>query len=278
MTYQLLGKYVLEGEIKCLTGLHIGGTTVGVEIGGLDNPVIKDPLTDEPYIPGSSMKGKLRSLMEWSFGLVAQHKKHANSFAAYDCRELEFPCPSDPAEKQRWLRALVVGRLFGASSDDNKVRLQAGPSRLIVRDSFLTDKSKNELELVLGKGFYTEVKTENALDRVTSEANPRPIERVLKGSSFSFSFIIDIYQTPDDDLPLDHDLLKDLFSVMRLLEHSTLGGSGSRGHGQVQFDELKLSWRSLEHYRQGKLEMPVALPGKTLETILEKINTITWPA
>ena len=153
MTYQLLGKYVLEGEINCLTGLHIGGTTTGVEIGGVDNPVIKDPLTDEPYIPGSSLKGKLRSLTEWSFGLVAPHRKHSNSFAAYDCHELENPCPDDSDEKQRWMRALVVGRLYGASSDENKVRMQAGPSRLTIRDSFLTENSKNRLELMLGKGF-----------------------------------------------------------------------------------------------------------------------------
>jgi CRISPR-associated protein Csm3 len=278
MTYQLMGKYVLEGEIKCMTGLHIGGATTGIEIGGVDNPVIKDPLTDEPYIPGSSLKGKLRSLTEWSFGLVAPHKKHANSFVAYDCRELENPCPDDPIEKQRWMRALVVGRLYGASSDENKVRMQAGPSRLTVRDSFLTEDSKKKLELMLGKGFYTEVKTENTLDRVTSEANPRPIERVLKGSAFDFSMIIDIYQTPEIVLYPDHDLLIDLFAIMRLLEQSTLGGSGSRGSGQIMFEKLRLTWRSLEHYRQGKLEQIVALPGETLDAILNNKINISWPA
>ena len=76
MTYQLLGKYLFSGKIKCVTGLHIGGTSVGVEIGGLDNPVIKNPLTDMPYIPGSALKGKLRSMSEWSLGLIAPHSKH----------------------------------------------------------------------------------------------------------------------------------------------------------------------------------------------------------
>lgn len=277
MTYQFLGKYILEGEIICLTGLHIGGTTTGVEIGGLDNPVIKDPITDEPYIPGSSLKGKLRSLTEWSLGLIAQHEKHSNSYAAYDCRELKQHL-NKVSDQTRWLKALVVARLFGAASDDPDVRITAGPSRLIVRDSFLTDESKTKLELALGKTLYTEVKTENALDRVTSEANPRPIERVPRGSAFGFSLILDIYETPGADLPPDHNLAKDLLAAMRLLEQSTLGGSGSRGHGQISFEKIKLTWRSLDHYRQGSPEQVVNLPGEKLEDILAKIESITWPA
>ena len=93
-----------------------------------------------------------------------------------------------------------------------------------------------------------------------------------------FSFIVDVYQTPEIILYPDHDLLIDLFAIMRLLEQSSLGGSGSRGSGQVKFDKIRLVWRSLEHYRLGKLEQAVALPGETLDAILENKKNISWPA
>lgn len=273
MTYQLLGKYILCGQIRCLTGLHIGGTTTGIEIGGLDNPVIKDPLSDQPYIPGSSLKGKLRSLTEWSLGLVETHKKHQDSYAAYDCRELEAksPAPGDVIY-DRYQKALTLGRLFGPANDKNEVRIAAGPTRLTVRDAFLSEKSQESLQDILGKGIFTEVKTENALDRVTSEANPRPIERVPAGSVFEFTLILDTYQSDD------HDLFGDLFAAMRLLEHSSLGGSGSRGHGQIKFEGLQLSWRSLDYYREGKSEEVVPLPGSDLEAVVKGYAQIAWPA
>lgn len=273
MNYQLLGKYVLTGQIYCVTGLHIGGTTTGVEIGGLDNPVIKDPLTDQPYVPGSGMKGKLRSLTEWSFGLIERHQKHQNTFAAYDCHELEDkPAPvSGDARFERYNKALRLGRLFGAANDKADVRVATGPTRLIVRDAFLTEQSCKALEMALGSGFYTEVKTENALDRVTSAANPRPIERVPAGSAFDLTMILDIY-TPED-----HELFLDLFAAMRLLEYSSLGGSGSRGHGQVRFTNLDITWRSLDHYRNGAPEQQVVLPGSTLDQIIKDQVKISWP-
>src|SRR3990172_7560323 len=137
MEHQFFGKFVLRGDMLCVTGLHIGGTTTGVEIGGIENPVIKDPRNDEPYIPGSSLKGKLRSLLEWSKDLIGEHPKHKSdgrkSYAAYACetelkqRRDEFP------DKERWDAAYALARLFGPASDDPTVRATAGPSRLIVR-------------------------------------------------------------------------------------------------------------------------------------------------
>jgi CRISPR-associated protein Csm3 len=271
MTYQFLGKHVLSGQIECVTGLHIGGTTTGVEIGGVDNPVIKDPLTEMPYIPGSGLKGKLRSLSEWSFGLIDKHSKH-NSFAAYDCHELEQAAPieSEPAY-MRWHAALVVGRLYGAASDSNKVRMATGPTRLTLRDAFATEDTKKKWEDWLGAGIYTEVKTENALDRVTSEANPRPIERVPAGSAFAFEMILDIYELDD------RRLWPELWAAMRILEHSSLGGSGSRGHGQIRFADLKLVWRPVSYYQTGKGEQAIALPYTTLEKLVENQSAIQWP-
>ncbi len=270
MEHQFLGKFVLSGELLCKTGLHIGGTTTGVEIGGLDNPVIKDPLSEQPYIPGSSLKGKLRSLLEWSTDLIDMHPKH-NSYAAYACeKELKQSRDAFP-DKARWDAAYAIARLFGPASDDTDVRATAGPSRLTVRDSFPTEKTKGDWLEWLGENVYTELKTENALDRVTSEANPRPIERVPAGSAFAFEMIVDMYGGGD------RALLRDLFTAMRLVEHSALGGSGSRGHGQVEFKELSLEWRPLVYYRTGEGHQPVPLPGKDVESAIKGFDSIQWP-
>lgn len=253
MDLQFKGKYILSGEIYCVTGLHIGGTSTGPEIGGVDNPVIKDPLTERPYIPGSSLKGKLRSLLEWSLGKVEKHPKHKDTYTAHFCGQ----CP-----------ACII---FGPASDETEVRLAAGPTRLTVRDSFPTEETVRRWEEWLGEGIYTEIKTENAVNRVTSEANPRPMERVPAGSAFGFEMIFDVYRDKD------RELLKDLFTAMDLLEDSALGGSGSRGHGQVRFQGLKLEWRPVEYYRTGQGSQEVPLPGQTVKEIVGQFDQIRWP-
>lgn len=252
MALEFRGKYVLTGHIRCLTGLHIGGAAEGIEIGGVDNPVIKDPLTEYPYIPGSALRGKLRSLLEWSLGKVEPHPKHG-VYTAHFCGKCA---------------ACVI---FGPASDDTEVRTAAGPTRLTVRDSFPTDDTIAKWEEWLGPRTYTEVKTENAINRVTSEANPRPMERVPADSLFRLEMIFDVYRQGDCDL------FKDLFTAMRLLENSALGGSGSRGHGQVRFENLQLEWRPLEYYRTGQGNRKVSLPGETVEKIIADFGQIQWP-
>jgi CRISPR-associated protein Csm3 len=247
------GKYVIEGVIHCVTGLHIGGNTEGFEIGGVDNPVMHDPLTDQPYIPGSSLKGKLRHLLEWRLGKVKLHPKHRDTYGPCECGKCA---------------ACVV---FGPATDVRDKRLAAGPTRLSVRDAFLTEDSAQQLQQWLGEGLYTEVKTENALDRVTSEANPRPMERVPAGAKFGFTLIFDVYR--DDD----RKLLKDLFSAMAMLEDSALGGSGSRGHGQVEFRGLKAEWRSLEYYTEDKAAHVIAaVEGKGVKAIAGSFREADW--
>ena len=59
---KLVRIYTITGTIETVTGLHIGAGKDSIEIGGMDNPVIKHPHTGEHYIPGSSLKGKVRSL------------------------------------------------------------------------------------------------------------------------------------------------------------------------------------------------------------------------
>ena len=263
MTNQFVGKYILTGSLKCLTGLHIGGSTTGLEIGGLDNPVIKDPVTDQPYIPGSSLKGKLRSLLEWRWGLVKANDK--DIYNPYHCEDLKTNTES-----------LRLARLFGPNSNEHDIRVIAGPTRLTVRDSFLSPNSAEQLTDMLGIEIYTEVKTENALDRVTSEANPRPMERVPKGASFDVYLILDVYQMQPDSR--SKDLFEALFTALAMLEQSALGGSGSRGSGQVAFCNLQITWRSAQDYAAGNSGTAVTLPGQTSEAILKDFDKIQWPA
>jgi CRISPR-associated protein Csm3 len=222
--YRFQGKFVLTGELECVTGLRIGGSTEGFEIGGLDNPVIRDPVSEEPYIPGSSLKGKLRHLLEWKLGKIERHPKHG-IYTAHSCGD----CPAC------WI--------FGVASDNEDVRKRSGPSRLTVRDARLTEDSRKSLCEPTG-GLFTEIKSENALDRITSSAMPRPMERVPPGACFGIEMIFDVYR--DDDRRLLHDLL----TAMRLLEDSALGSSGSRGYGKVRFKNLRLVWRPLAYYSQ----------------------------
>jgi CRISPR-associated protein Csm3 len=271
MNLSFQGKYILRGQILCVTGLHIGGSAAGIEIGGVDNPIIKDPLTEMPYIPGSALKGKLRSLQEWNFGLVAPHPQHQNKYAAYDCHELEDdPLKLNASERTRWENVFALARLFGPSSADDTVRQTAGPTRLTVRDSFPSETSKDKWLEWLGEGIYTEVKTENSLDRVTSEAMPRSIERVPAGSEFEFEMILDVYRNDD------HELFRALLTAMRLLENSALGGSGSRGHGQIEFRALKVAWRPLDYYRNGTAETEIDLGGKGLDALVKDFDAIKW--
>jgi CRISPR-associated protein Csm3 len=272
MSYDtLLGKMILSGKIECITGLHIGGMNTGIEIGGLDNPVIKDPITDQPYIPGSSLKGKLRTLAEWSLGLVTEKvdRKGRKTYPPYDCSELGKPKPAEPKLLARWEKAYSLGRLFGPATDDHEIRQTAGPTRLIVRDARATSITLKDWESSLGENIYTEIKTENAIDRVTSEANPRPIERVPAGSCFDCSMIIDIYQKED------FDLFKLLFTSMHLLEQSTLGGAGSRGSGQVQFLDTSLTWRPAAYYKTGAGHQIIPIQGKEIVDIAKE--DIVWP-
>ncbi len=271
VNWTFAGKYILSGEIECVTGLHIGGSTEGIELGGVDNPVIKDPLTEYPYIPGSSLKGKLRHLLEWQLGVVEYNKKQGG-FSAHFCGECG------------------ACRLFGTSADDPEVRQKkSGPTRLTVRDAFPTgyeDYIASNREKIpegstlsqwrawLGEGISTEIKTENAIDRVTSEANPRPMERVPAGSAFAFEMIFDVYDPQNDTALLQH-----LFAALRLLENSALGGSGSRGHGQVKFKALTLEWRPTAYYVSGKKDdtETVELLGETVMEIQQSFDKIQWP-
>ena len=250
--FKFAGKYIIKADIRCITGLHVGGTDEGFEIGGIDNPVIKDPITGYPYIPGSSLKGKMRSLLEWADAKVKfKTDKSGNPTGSLcDCGTCD------------------VCIIFGCSAATKTKE----PTRLTVRDSFpkgLFDdngKRRNEDEITewtiaewrknLGEKIYTEAKTENAIDRLTSAANPRTMERVPADSVFEVEMIYDLYKS--DDI----SKLKRIFEGMVLIEDSSLGGGGSRGSGKVKFENIRIIKRGVEFYTTAGKEAEIKLNGK----------------
>ena len=202
---QLIKKIKIQTSITLVTGLHIGGSSDNVEIGGIDNPVIKLATRgNEPYIPGSSLKGKMRCLLEQTAGAskVGMDKKVNNLFGITESKDLK---------------------------TDNQ------PSKLIVRDAILSKESKEALLACDNLDMpYTENKWENVINRTKGIAeHPRQSERVPAGAVFNAEFVLNIW---DDD---NEEELMALFEKgIRLLENDYLGGSGSRGYGQIKFGEF----------------------------------------
>ncbi len=197
---KLIKKIRINTTLRLLTGMHIGGSSDNVEIGGIDSPVIKVATRkNQPYIPGSSLKGKMRCLLEQVAGAAE--------------------VGGDPK----------VNGLFGFSKKDK-------PSKLIVRDAYLTEKSAEELYNCSALDMpYTENKYENTIDRVKGKAaDPRQIERVPAGAEFAVELVVNIWDGDNENEQVQ--MLKD---AIRLIENDYLGGSGSRGYGQVRFGELK---------------------------------------
>ena len=221
---QFIGNILIRGKIECLTGLHIGGSKDKVEIGGVDSPVLRDPITRRPYIPGSSLKGKMRMLLEYATGNVDQRGE------VHNCAKAD--CP--------------VCRIFGSSAAEERT---CGPTRLLVRDAYpdettigLWDKMDSEL-------LFAEMKSENFLNRITSAANPRFLERVVKGSMFDLEMVYGMYDVDDgqDDL----EFFKHVRTSLLLLEQSALGGSGSRGYGHIEFRFAEPLMIAREAYQEG---------------------------
>lgn len=200
----------LKGQINLLSGLHIGGGDDTMKIGGIDNGVIKDINTDKPYIPGSSLKGKMRSLLEQNYRLVYLPSADGKPFSSKLLNEV----PSNEKEN-----ASNLLKLFGDSSEANL----HGITRISVGDCSLSKDSKDMQ--------HSEAKYENVIDRKTGTAsNPRQTERVPAGVKFEFDIRVKVL---DDD---SEDALKIMVEKgLELIENDYLGGSGSRGYGRVEF-------------------------------------------
>ena len=213
---------IISAELELRTGLHIGAGDGMMQIGGVDKEIIRHPLTREPYIPGSSLKGKIRSLLEWRSGAVQEK--------ALGRHQLEKP------------GVLPILQLFGISGSDfsdldaaeaQKVAQKVGPARLAFWDCPLSKASRERMREA--NVPLTEVKSENSINRISGTAdNPRFIERVPAGMSFDFRLS---FKRLDGDG--SEELLNMVLAGLKLLEWDSLGGSGSRGYGKVRFVALK---------------------------------------
>ena len=199
----------IKGIIRCDTGLRIGGSKDSIDIGGVDSPILRHPVTDLPYIPGSSIKGKTRSLLELATGNV------------------------DPGGKVHNCDRCEVCLYFGSLSSKS-------PTRYIFRDAPLTKPSEDKLRFVQEeKGLnFSELKNENWINRKTGRAGQgglRTFERVPAGTEFQFSVTIRVFEG-DNEIAAVAFLRKGL----HLLSQDYLGASGSRGYGKIEFLELTL--------------------------------------
>ena len=198
-------KLEITGTLEVLTGMHIGGSSAFAAIGAVDSPVVRDTFSDQPTIPGSSLKGKMRALLAQKYN----DRKHLPD--SYSCED------DDPR----------ILRLFGSAKKNQIQR-----SRVLFRDMMLSNmKELREY----GLNSATEVKFENTISRMTAIANPRQIERVIPRTKFDLSIVYNV-QEADEVIP-DLQLLAE---GMQLLGFDYLGGHGSRGYGKVKFSDLQL--------------------------------------
>ncbi|MCM8779201.1 MAG: type III-A CRISPR-associated RAMP protein Csm3 [Candidatus Omnitrophica bacterium] len=272
MELNLLGKVVIQGSIHVVTGLRIGGPTTGLKIGGVDQPVISDAF-GRPYIPGSSLKGKLRTLIERK-EKVKLNKTHKIKEGG---QEKEEPYAHECDKKEDYERCPVC-KIWGILGTD-KIKDISVLTRLIVRDIYLdessiTEEMKRNLELE-----WTEIKMETAIDRYKGTAlrgSLRTIDRVPAGAKFSpMEIIYNVYEESDKDI------LVKVFEAMELLEHDYLGGMGSRGYGKVEFKNIEIYWNKKEDYENGKLNQNKINNGfdtpakivKNFENIKQNIKT-----
>jgi CRISPR-associated protein Csm3 len=227
---QLREKIFIKGYIKTLTGLHIGGSNPGFAIGGADATVVRNPLTMEPYIPGSSLKGKMRSLLErlegkWSDGKM----KELKAGPYYDNI-------NDP-----------ICQIFGLTPEKLK-DINVPVTRIIVRDCALTRESEKQLIKLKSTDMpYTEVKTEVVIDRITASATPRQLERVPAGAIFEMRIILNIHHKDDTNL-----MLAKVLQSLCLVQNDALGGKGSRGSGEVKITIENIYRKDKEDYEANR--------------------------
>ncbi len=253
---KLIGKLILEGELTCETGLHVGAGKGSLEIGGSDNPVVKDAF-GRPYVPGSTLRGRIRALLEQASGLaVPSELVYLSRRKGQEVRIHQSDRPDDEICLLFGRNPGRMERVQGETLDSS----QATPARLTVCDAPLVAESITPQMRENLDDELTEVKSENAIDRITSQANPRTMERVPAGARFQVRLVMDVLC--EEDAPLFGRVLEGL----RLLEDDALGGGGSRGSGRVSFSNLRLTWRGRSYYAAGAAEKEIGA-GDTLAAI-----------
>ncbi|MEO0584115.1 MAG: type III-A CRISPR-associated RAMP protein Csm3 [Bacteroidota bacterium] len=216
---KLSGKIFIKGKIKVVTGLHIGGSKSDLDIGGVDLAVIKTSDRKRmPFIPGSSLKGKLRTMLARAEGSMEVKNDSA-----------------------------LIKSLFGHAAENSEE--QTLPTRLIVRDAMLDEQAfhasfdREDLDT-----RYTMVKWENTINRKTGTAeHPRQIERVPAGAQFSFEMIYNVFEDGQEKAHMDA-----IKEAMNMLQDDYLGGHGTRGYGQIAFEEVAFHRRTKANYEQGQ--------------------------
>ena len=245
---RLIGKLIIEGELHCVTGLHVGAGKGSLEIGGADNPVVKDSL-GRPYIPGSSLRGRIRALLEQATGMAVPSE--LVYLSKRKGQEVRIHQSDRPDDEICILFGRTPGRMEKATGDAIESS-HASPARLAVFDAPLDLDSITAPMREAMDDELTEIKSENAIDRITSQANPRTLERVPAGARFAVRLVLDMLCEEDAVLlPL-------LVQGLRLLEDDTLGGGGSRGSGRIRFANLNLTWRGKNYYATGSEQKSLA--------------------
>lgn len=201
----MYAKIQIKGKIELVTGMHIGGSSAFAAIGAVDSPIIKDVRTNLPMIPGSSLKGKMRALLAKVYN--------------------DAPVKTADDDNER------ITRLFGSAKRDNTGRVT--PSRLIISDMIMSNGAELRER---GIQSLTEVKYENSIGRLSSVANPRQIERAIRGSIFPVDFVYEA----DDATMIEYDF-ETIVQGMKLLQFDYIGGSGSRGYGKIKFEDMSAS-------------------------------------
>lgn len=208
----LKGKLIINATLRLVTGLHIGAAKDFAPIGAVDSPFVRDALTNQPIIPGSSLKGKMRTLLA---------KVRADGYVLNSIDQ----------------DAEVIQRLFGSTANN-----EARAARLQFYDIFLTEDSYNRLTKTDLDTYIGEIKFENTINRATAVATPRQIERVPAGAEFAFKLIYNIENAEDEHI-FKQELKEDLVAIregLELLQFDYLGGSGSRGYGKIAFKNFTL--------------------------------------
>ncbi|OQX59402.1 MAG: type III-A CRISPR-associated RAMP protein Csm3 [Helicobacteraceae bacterium 4484_230] len=204
----------IKGQIELLSGLHIGRGDDTMKIGGIDNGVIKDINTDRPYIPGSSLKGKMRSLLEWNIGVVG-----IGDGSPFNSRLLGNPVFNDASRRKE---AITLLKLFGNGKSDDGFDEATPITRISVGDCSLVEVDGQKV---------SEAKYENVINRKTGTAsNPRQTERVPAGVKFYFDIRVKILEEDNEE-----ELVGMVKDGLELVANDYLGGSGSRGYGRVAF-------------------------------------------
>ena len=218
----LKGKIMIKAVLHVETGLHIGAAKDFAPIGAVDSPFIRDPFTKKPIIPGSSLKGKIRTLLAKSVAIGPM-------LNAVDQDDIQ------------------IKLLFGAAGEGKKV--PSKPARLQFFDLQMTEESFKRFDAMELDTYIGEVKFENSIDRILASANPRQIERVPAGAEFDFKLVYNV----ENKAELLNDM-ETLIKGLRLLQMDYLGGHGSRGYGRVSLHDFAMEVFALHEADKNDIE------------------------